>query len=165
MPMPPPRPSLADRRAAGKALRDQLHRTDQGTWAPPGDRPDLIPLLETANATRRPELLPIKWGRMSASPFAFFRGTAALMAADLGPGPVTGMTVQMCGDAHLLNLGAYAAPDGHLVFAGNGPTGSTWSSRSVSRWPWCRWGRNSFTSIAREACLNPCHPGTRITFR
>ena len=116
MPMPPPRPSLADRRAAGKALRDQLHRTDQGTWAPPGDRPDLIPLLETANATRRPELLPIKWGRMSASPFAFFRGTAALMAADLGPGPVTGMTVQMCGDAHLLNLGAYAAPDGHLVF-------------------------------------------------
>lgn len=116
MPMPPPRPSLADRRSAGKALRDGLHRTDQGNWKPLGDRPDLISRLKAANTRRRPDLLPLKWGRMSASPFSFFRGSVALMAADIAPGPVTGMTVQLCGDAHLLNLGAYAAPDGHLVF-------------------------------------------------
>jgi len=116
MPMPPPHPSLAERRATGKALRDRLHRADQGNWAPPGDRPDLIPRLQAANARRRPDLLPLKWGRMSASPFAFFRGSSALMAGDIAPGPVTGITVQMCGDAHLLNLGTYAAPDGHLVF-------------------------------------------------
>lgn len=116
MPMPPPRPSLAERRATGKALRDRLHRTDLGNWAPQSDRPDLIPRLKAFNARRRPDLLPLKWGRMSASPFAFFRGSSALMASDIAPGPVTGMAVQMCGDAHLLNLGAYAAPDGHLVF-------------------------------------------------
>jgi uncharacterized protein (DUF2252 family) len=116
MPMPPPRPSLADRRSAGKALRERLKRTDQGHWQAAGDRPDLIPRLKAANELRLPDLLPLKWGRMSASPFAFFRGSVALMAGDIAPGPTTGMTVQMCGDAHLLNLGAYAAPDGHLVF-------------------------------------------------
>lgn len=116
MPLPPPRPSLAERRAAGKALRGRLHRTDQGDWTPPGERPDLVARLKAANARRLQELLPLKWGRMAASPFAFFRGSAALMAGDIAPGPVTGLTVQMCGDAHLLNLGAYAAPDGHLVF-------------------------------------------------
>ncbi len=116
MPMPPPRPSLADRRSAGKALRDRLKRTDQGYWLAAGDRPDLIPRLKAANELRLPDLLPLKWGRMSASPFAFFRGSVALMAGDIAPGPTTGMTVQMCGDAHLLNMGAYAAPDGHLVF-------------------------------------------------
>lgn len=111
-----PRPSQAERRAAGKALRDRLNRPDQGAFAPPGDRPDLVALLKAHNARRIQDLLPIKWGRMAASPFSFFRGSAGLFAADLGPGPVTGIPVQLCGDAHLLNLGAYAAPDGHLVF-------------------------------------------------
>jgi len=116
MPQLSPRPSLTERRAAGKALRERLSRTGQGSWTPPGDRPDLVARLKEANARRLPDLLPLKWGRMATSPFAFFRGSAALMAGDLAPGPVTGLTVQMCGDAHLLNLGAYAAPDGHLVF-------------------------------------------------
>ncbi len=111
-----PRSSLAERRSAGKALRDRLPRTDQGAFAPPGDRPDLVARLKAHNALRIQDLLPIKWGRMAASPFSFFRGSAGLFAADLGPGPVTGIEVQLCGDAHLLNLGAYAAPDGHLVF-------------------------------------------------
>ena len=110
------RPTLDERRAAGKALRDQLPRTEQGTLALPGVRPDLVDRLKALNARRLPHLLPIKWGRMAASPFGFFRGSAGLMAADLGPAPVTGLQVQLCGDAHLLNLGAYAAPDGHLVF-------------------------------------------------
>jgi uncharacterized protein (DUF2252 family) len=113
---PPLRPSSAERRTAGKALRDRLHRTEQGAFAPPGDRADLAARLKALNAQRRQDLLPIKWGRMAASPFAFFRGSAGLFAADLGPGPATGIQVQLCGDAHLLNLGAYAAPDGHLVF-------------------------------------------------
>ena len=111
-----PRPSPAERRAAGKALRDRMHRTDQAAFTPPGDRPDLVDRLKALNARRIPDLLPIKWGRMAVSPFAFFRGTAGLFAADIGPAPTTGLTVQLCGDAHLLNLGAYAAPDGHLVF-------------------------------------------------
>jgi uncharacterized protein (DUF2252 family) len=116
MPLLPPRPTLAERRAAGKALRERLPRTSQGDWTPPGDRPDLVARLKEANARRLPDLLPLKWGRMATSPFAFFRGSAALMARDIAAGPVTGLAVQMCGDAHLLNLGAYAAPDGHLVF-------------------------------------------------
>ena len=116
MPLMPSPPSLTERRAGGKALRERLQRTDQARWTPVGDRPDLVERLEAYNARRLSDLLPLKWGRMSATPFTFFRGAAALMASDIGPGPVTGMTVQMCGDAHLLNLGAYAAPDGHLVF-------------------------------------------------
>ena len=111
-----PRPSLAERRAAGKALRDRLPRPDQGAFPPPGDRPDLVDRLKALNVGRIQDLLPIKWGRMAVSPFGFFRGSAGLFAADIGPAPVTGITVQLCGDAHLLNLGAYAAPDGHLVF-------------------------------------------------
>jgi uncharacterized protein (DUF2252 family) len=115
MPLPT-RPSPAERRNAGKALRERLHRTDQGLYTAAGDRPDLVERLKAYNALRIPELLPLKWGRMSVSPFTFFRGSAGLMAADIAPGPTTGLHVQLCGDAHLLNLGAYAAPDGHLVF-------------------------------------------------
>jgi uncharacterized protein (DUF2252 family) len=72
--------------------------------------------LVAANQGRQPDLLPIKWARMNASPFGFFRGAAALMAGDLATMPITGLGVQLCGDAHVRNLGAYAAPDGHLVF-------------------------------------------------
>jgi uncharacterized protein (DUF2252 family) len=98
------------------ALRKLLPRTAHATWSPAPDRPDPVHALIAANAGRRADLLPIKWARMAASPFGFFRGAAPLMAADLAGRPVTGLTVQLCGDAHVLNLGAYAAPDGHLVF-------------------------------------------------
>ena len=105
-----------DRRADGLALRKTLGRADQGAWSPAAGRPDPVRSLVEANAGRRPDLLPIKWARMAASPFGFFRGAAPLMAADLAGWPVTGLSVQLCGDAHVLNLGAYAAPAGHLVF-------------------------------------------------
>ena len=72
--------------------------------------------LVAANQGRQPDLLPIKWARMNVSPFRFFRGASALMAGDLATLPTTGLGVQLCGDAHVQNLGAYAAPDGHLVF-------------------------------------------------
>jgi uncharacterized protein (DUF2252 family) len=114
--LPEPTASVADRRAKGKALRDKVHRSDHAACALPADRPDTLALFRDEIAHRRAELLPLRWGRMAASPFACFRGTAGVMAFDLGRHPVAGLDVQLTGDAHLLNLGAYAAPDGHLVF-------------------------------------------------
>lgn len=100
----------------GKALRGRLPRGEQGEWAPRPRRGDLVEQLKEAVAGRRADLLPIRWGRMARTAFDFYRGAAALMAADVGPRRTVGLDVQVCGDAHLLNLGAYAAPDGHLVF-------------------------------------------------
>ncbi len=80
------------------------------------DRPDPVAVLERQGRDRLPELLPIRYGRMAASPFAFFRGSAAVMAADLASQPHTGLTVQLCGDAHLLNFGLYASPERALLF-------------------------------------------------
>jgi uncharacterized protein (DUF2252 family) len=88
---------------------------DQANWKPAKDR-DVIATVKQSNAGRVPRLIPMKMGLMKASPFAFFRGTAALMAKDLACFPTTGLTVQLCGDAHVKNLGAYAGPDGSLVF-------------------------------------------------
>ena len=109
-------PSRAERKANGKARRDGLPCTEQGKWVPKERGDDLVHQLKAAVVGRRADLLPIRWGRMSKSPFAFYRGAAAVMAADLGPLPACGLAVQVCGDAHLLNMGAYAAPDGHLIF-------------------------------------------------
>lgn len=109
-------PAASERRADGLGRRKVIKRGDQGSWSPRADRPDPVQLLLTANAGRLSEVLPIKWARMAASPFGFFRGAAPLMAMDLASHPATGLTVQLCGDAHVRNLGAYAAPDGHLVF-------------------------------------------------
>ena len=111
-----PRPSVAERKAIGKAMRDRVPRKSHGNWAVDQQRDGFLDRLLAAVGGRRADLLKIRWGRMAASPFGFYRGAAALMAADLGPLPSSGLEVQVCGDAHLLNLGAYAAPDGHLVF-------------------------------------------------
>jgi uncharacterized protein (DUF2252 family) len=108
-------PSLAERRTEGKKLREQVGRVDQAIWKPAAGR-DVLATVGEANLGRLPKLIPIKMGRMSASPFAFFRGSAPLMARDLAGLPTTGLTVQLCGDAHVKNLGAYAGPNGHLVF-------------------------------------------------
>ena len=102
--------SQADRRAEGKELRDAVPRSQHSGWKPPKDRPDPVEIVLAANEDRLPELLPIRHGRMSRSPFAFYRGTAAIMAADLAHTPVSGLRVQACGDAHLSNFGAFATP-------------------------------------------------------
>ncbi len=102
--------------AGGKAARAAVPRRALGAWRPAADRPDPIELLRAQDARRQQDLVPIRWGRMSASPFAFYRGAAALMAADLAPLPRTGLTVQLCGDAHLSNFGMYASPDRTLLF-------------------------------------------------
>ncbi len=106
----------AERYAAGKALRAKTPRTSHGEWAPASDRPDPIGLLEEQNRTRVPELVPIRYGRMSLSPFTFLRGSAVVMASDLAKTPVSGIKVQLCGDAHLSNFGIFATPERNLDF-------------------------------------------------
>ena len=106
----------ADRAARGKSLRRAAPRSSHASWAPRPDRPDPIALLEEQAAERVPELVPIRYGRMSASPFAFYRGAAYVMASDLADLPHTGIRVQLCGDAHLGNFGAFASPERHLLF-------------------------------------------------
>jgi uncharacterized protein (DUF2252 family) len=106
----------AERYAAGRALRSKAPRTSHGEWAAATDRPDPISLLEESNRTRLQELVPIRHGRMSLSPFAFYRGTADIMASDLEKTPVSGIQVQLCGDAHLSNFGFFATPERNLVF-------------------------------------------------
>ncbi len=106
----------ADRAARGKAARAEVPRDSHAGFQPAADRPDPVSLLESQAASRIPELLPIRYGRMLASPFAFFRGAALLMASDLAAAPVSGLTVQTCGDAHLSNFGIFASPERRLVF-------------------------------------------------
>jgi uncharacterized protein (DUF2252 family) len=108
--------SADERRSAGKALRDGVPRTAHGGWKRPSHRRDPIDLLRESNGGRMPELIPIRFGRMSQSPFAFFRGAAAVMAADLATTPATGLIVQACGDAHLVNFGGFATPERNIFF-------------------------------------------------
>ena len=108
--------SRAERYAAGKALRSKASRTSHAEWTPDHKRPDPISMLEEANKTRLEQLIPIRFGRMSLSAFAFYRGTADIMAYDLAKTPVSGIQAQLCGDAHLSNFGAYATPERRLVF-------------------------------------------------
>ena len=111
-----PHPSLTERTARGKAARASAPRSSHAGWEPSAGRraPEDV-LLEQA-ADRVPELVPIRHARMLASPFAFFRGAAALMTGDLAEAPHSGLPVQLCGDAHLSNFGGFAAPDRELVF-------------------------------------------------
>jgi uncharacterized protein (DUF2252 family) len=106
----------AERLAAGKALRTKAPRTSHGEWADASDRPDPISLLEENSRSRVKQLVPIRYGRMSLSPFAFLRGSAVVMASDLSRTPVSGIKIQICGDAHLSNFGFYASPERNLVF-------------------------------------------------
>ncbi len=103
-------------RARGRAHRREVPRSSHAQWNPPPDRPDPVTTLERQAKTRVPDLVPIRYGRMLTSPFAYYRGAAAPMAWDLAHSPTTGIRVQCCGDAHLLNFGMFAAPDRHLVF-------------------------------------------------
>jgi uncharacterized protein (DUF2252 family) len=109
-------PTLEELLASGNALREKCPRKSHAIWDPPADRADPIAILEESNQGRLPELLPRRFGLMKSSPFAFYRGAAAIMASDLGNTPVTGLRVQACGDCHLLNFGGYATPERNLVF-------------------------------------------------
>jgi uncharacterized protein (DUF2252 family) len=111
-----PHLSVDERRARGKEAYDRAPHSGHLGWAPSTDRPDPVALLEAQNLTREPDLVPVRHGRMLASPFTFYRGAAKIMAADLDGTPTAGLQVQLCGDAHLSNFGAYASPERRLLF-------------------------------------------------
>ncbi|MEU5220338.1 DUF2252 domain-containing protein [Streptomyces sp. NPDC020807] len=106
----------SERAARGRAARKRVSRSSHGRWIPSSQRPDPLTVLERQCVDRLPDLVPLRYGRMAVSPFAFLRGAAAVMAADLGAQRHTGLTVQLCGDAHLLNFGVYASPERTLLF-------------------------------------------------
>src|SRR4051794_12924870 len=106
----------ADRGELGKAARERSPRSSHAEWVPRSDRPHPLQLLEEEAASRVPELVPIRYGRMSTSAFAYFRGCASVMASDLADSPVSGINVQLCGDAHLANFGGFGTPDRTMVF-------------------------------------------------
>lgn len=109
-------PTRSELYEMGKSLRDKCPRESHATWNPAANRPDPLALLEESNKGRMPKLLPIRHGRMLKSPFAFYRGAALNMAADLAETPSTGIRVQACGDCHLMNFGSYATPERRVIF-------------------------------------------------
>ena len=110
------RSSADERSEAGKSLRDKVPRQAHGVWKRPANRADPLATLRASDAGRLAQLLPIRYGRMLQSPFTFYRGTAAVMAADLAKTPSTGIRVQACGDCHLLNFGGFATPERNILF-------------------------------------------------
>jgi uncharacterized protein (DUF2252 family) len=113
---PSSRLTVEERIDFGKSLRKQARRTSHADWAPGPARPDPIGLIEEQNEKRLEWLVPLRRARMMASPLAFYRGAARIMASDLSKTPVSGLAVQACGDAHLANFGLFASPERSLVF-------------------------------------------------
>jgi uncharacterized protein (DUF2252 family) len=115
-----PRPATQlnedESKAKGKAARAKVPRASQANFEPAPGRPDPVSLLESQATTRVPELVPIRYGRMLVSPFTFYRGAALIMASDLSTTPRSGLTAQVCGDAHLSNFGIFGSPERNLVF-------------------------------------------------
>src|SRR5262245_33785059 len=96
---------------AGKKFREKTPRISHAQWEVPSRRPSVVSMIEQSNHDRLPELIPIRHFRMSKSPFVFYRATASLMARDLSSTPSSGITVQACGDCHLMNFGIFATPE------------------------------------------------------
>jgi uncharacterized protein (DUF2252 family) len=111
-----PRLTLEERDARGRTARRETPRLSHRRWEPAPDRPDPIALLEEQAQSRVRELVPIRYGRMLVSPFTFYRGAALIMAADLATTPRSGITVQLCGDAHLSNFGLFGTPERNMFF-------------------------------------------------
>ncbi|HEX7838644.1 MAG TPA: DUF2252 domain-containing protein [Kofleriaceae bacterium] len=148
MAAPPLHLARAEREAFGRRLRERVRRVDHDVWVT-GER-DVLARLRINEAHRLPHVLPYRHGRMAASPFAFLRGGAAIMAPDLAALPHTGYPVQICGDAHVRNLGAYASPEGRIVFDVN-------DFDETCRAPW-EWDAKrlaiSLVLVAREAQMS-----------
>jgi uncharacterized protein (DUF2252 family) len=126
-----PRRPWSVRRAAGRALRKSTPRASHATWSPAADRPDPVEQLDRADQRRDPATVAVRVQRMAASPFGYFRGAADMMAADLLQTPRTGVTTQLCGDAHCMNFGFYGAPSGEVVFDVN-----DFDETAVGPWEW-----------------------------
>jgi uncharacterized protein (DUF2252 family) len=115
----PSHSSVDDRQAMGERARENTPISSQAGWAPAAGRPDPVELLVEQNATREADLVPVRHGRMTVSPFTFYRGAAKIMATDLATTPIAGLVVQPCGDAHLSNFGGFASPERQLLFGLN----------------------------------------------
>ncbi len=159
--------SIEERRARGKALRTQTPRSSHADWSPDPARPDPISLLEASNTTRIARLIPIRYGRMSLSAFAFLRGSAAIMACDLAKTPVSGISAQICGDAHLLNFGTYATPERRQVFDVNdfdetltGPW--EWDVKRLAASVIVAGRQNAFSAQANRQAATQCVQAYRI---
>jgi len=122
---------LEERLAVGKALRQRASRKSQAEWKPPANRPDPVDLLIENSQGRLEDLVPIRYGRMAASPFAFYRGAAAIMASDLSHTPSTGLNIVICGDCHLVNFGGFATTERKLIFDIN-----DFDETSIAPWEW-----------------------------
>jgi uncharacterized protein (DUF2252 family) len=160
----------ADRVASGKAARERVPRASHADWAPAPDRPDPRELLAAEDATRVPELVPIRYGRMLVSPFTFYRGAAAIMAADLAGSPVSSFDVQLCGDAHLSNFGTFAAPDRRLVFDINdfdetAPGPWEWDVKRLAASFAVAGRAQGLTEHQRERVVHACGRGYRKAMR
>jgi uncharacterized protein (DUF2252 family) len=117
--LPPSRLRPSESSDFGREARRRVPRSSHGEWTPAGDRPDPVDVLVRQAESRVQDLIPIRYGRMLASPFTFYRGAAAVMAADLAGTPDSGVVAQVCGDAHISNFGGFAAPDRQLLFGPN----------------------------------------------
>ncbi len=143
--------TVVESAAEGKAARSAARRSSHAGFQAAADREDPVAILERQAEARVPDLVPIRYGRMAASPFAFFRGAAAVMAADLARTPVSGLQVQACGDAHLSNFGAFAAPDRRLIFDLN-----DFDETLPAPWEWdVKRLAASFAIAARERGFKP----------
>jgi uncharacterized protein (DUF2252 family) len=167
---PSPRLTVADRVALGRAARATVPRSAHAQFAPPADRSDPVELLGAEDASRVPELVPIRYGRMAISPFTFFRGAAAVMAADLAETPVSGPVVQLCGDAHLSNFGFFASPERRLVFDLNDfdetlPGPWEWDVKRLAASVEIAGRDRGFTDADREAAVRAVGRGYRRAMR
>lgn len=159
-----------ERAALGKAARKKAPRTSQAIYDPPSDREDPVAILEKQGESRVQQLLPIRRGRMLVSPFTFYRGAAAIMAADLNNTPNSGLRVQACGDAHLSNFGAFASPERALVFDIN-----DFDETNPGPWEWdlkrlvasieIAGRNNGFTDAERRALNQACARSYRESMR
>lgn len=159
-------PSPEKRAQRGKAARRIAPRSGMGAWEPPPDRDDPVDVLEAQATSRVPELVPIRYGRMLASPFTFFRGAAAIMAADLAATPTSGLRVQACGDAHLSNFGLFGSPERSLTFDINDfdetlPAPWEWDVQRLSASLAIAGRHNGFTRAERRTVLRAAAAGYR----
>ena len=111
--------SVEDHQTIGERASELAPLSSQADWEPAAERPDPVELLVEQNATREADLVPVRHGRMTVSPFTFYRGAAKVMASDLATTPMAGLVVQLCGDAHLSNFGGFASPERELLFGLN----------------------------------------------
>ncbi len=158
--------TLNEKRALGKQLRESVPRESHGSWARRADHPGAVEIVMRGNKGRQPALVPLRLARMIASPFAFYRGAAAVMAYDLARTPVTGIDAVICGDAHLSNFGLYGTPERNVVFDVN-----DFDETVLGPWEWdlkrltasvnLAARENGMSEAGRNAAVRRCSAGYR----